>query len=84
MWELRPLSAAADFTMFELGELQSEFSNPHHTHKNGAPNPYENIKHELGLPNYKCKIPKISLTKMPLQINLAGGLCALHPREFSA
>ena len=51
MWELRPLSAAADFTMFKLGELQSEFSNPHNIHKNGAPNPHENIKYELGLPN---------------------------------
>ena len=38
-----------------------------------------NIKYELGLTNYKCKIPKMSLTKTPLQINLGLGYGVYHP-----
>ena len=42
MWELRPLSATAVFTMIKSREYKTELSKPHNTRtKNGAPNPHE-------------------------------------------
>ena len=57
--------------MIKSREYKTEFSKPHNTRTKTAPLIPKNIKYELGLTNYKCKIPKMSLTKTPLQINLA-------------
>ena len=51
MWELRPLSATADFTNSNWENTKQSSQTLTTLVQNGIPNPYENIKCELGLSN---------------------------------